>query len=124
MTPGTFNLNLYRGDSYRWAVNVWMDAAKTQPADLTGVTAKAEIRDKPAGVFIVAMACTVALPNTVDMVLDAEASSQVPAAGAWDLQLTWPSGDVGTILAGKVKVTADVTDSTPSSLREAVAVAV
>lgn len=111
MTPGGFPLTLYRGDSYRWSFVLWADAAKTAPADLTGVVAKAEIRDKPNGTKVVALTCHVNLPNTITAILDAASSVQLPLTGAWDLQLTYPDGQVATVLAGAVTVTPDVTDS-------------
>ena len=114
MTPGAFNLDLYRGDTYRWQFKFWNDADKTDPADLTGVTVKAEIRDKPQGTkLVVPMQTTVTAPNIVDMVLSAEDCKKLLAKGAWDLQLTYSGGDVVTVLAGNVAVMADVTDSAP-----------
>ena len=115
MTPGKFPLLLYRGDSYHWSFVLWTDTAKTVPADLTGVVAKAQIRDKPAGATIVATVCNVALPNTITMDLDAASSARLPPTGAWDLQLTYPNGDVATVLAGAVTTTPDVTDSAVAS---------
>jgi hypothetical protein len=113
MTPGKCPLSLYRGDTYAWRFVFWTDPEKTVPADLTGVLPKAEIRDKPGGAVIVPLACAVELPNVITAKLDATASALLPAAAAWDLQLTFPSGDVSTALAGPVAVTPDITDSTP-----------
>lgn len=110
MLPATYDLDLYRGDTARWQFKLWTDAAKTAPVDLTGVTAEATIRDKaPGGSISVAMACTVTQPNIIDMLLSSEQGRDLPAAGIWDLQLTYPSSDVVTILKGKVAVTQDVT---------------
>jgi hypothetical protein len=117
MTPGSFPLHLYRGDTYRWRFNLWTDTAGTVAADVSGVTAKAEIRDKPGGSAITQLTCTVESgegSSAVLVELTAEACHSLPAAGAWDLQLTYTSGDVATVLAGVVTVTADVTDSTGS----------
>jgi hypothetical protein len=115
MMPGAYPLTLYRGDSYHWLFTLWTDAGKTTPADLSGATAKAEIRNAPAGATIVSLVCTIptAAPhNVVDVKLTAAASAGLPATGVWDLQITYTaSGDVTTVLAGPVTVTADVTDS-------------
>jgi hypothetical protein len=116
MMPGPYSLVLYRGDTAHWRFILWLDTAKTQPADLTGATAKAQIRDKPAGAVIVELVCTVELPNVVVMDLDAAASSTLPPKGVWDLQMTYASGDIVTILAGSVTVTPDVTDSTAAAV--------
>lgn len=114
MIPGSYPLTLYRGDSGRWRFVLWTDALKRVPADLTDVVAKAEIREQAGGLTITPLQCTVELPNAVSMVLAAAASAQLPAMGAWDLQLTYPDGTVATVLAGSVSVIADVTDSTPA----------
>lgn len=111
MTPGSFPLALYRGDSYRWSFLLWTDTAKTIAADLVGVVAKAQIRDKPAGATVINMTCAIVQPNTVTMTLDAASSQTLPLVGVWDLQLTYAEGDVATVLAGGVTVTPDVTDS-------------
>jgi len=110
MIPSTYNLTLYRGDTDRWQFLLWADAEKTTPADLTGATASAMIRDKAVGgTFAMSLDCTVTVPNTVDMVLTSEASRDLPAKGVWDLQVTWASGDITSILKGTVSVTQDVT---------------
>jgi hypothetical protein len=117
MQPSPFSLNIYRGDSGRWRFAFFTDTANTQPADLTGVTAKSQIRDKPGGAQITNLICTVTLPNIVDVQLAATDSQLLPAKGAWDLQLTYVSGQVSTPAAGPVTVTPDVTDSIPGGLR-------
>lgn len=110
-TPGAYSLSLYRGDTYRWQFKLWDDADKTVPTDLTGVTPKAEIRDKPSGVVKASLACTIVVPNIIDALLSAADCGNLPAKGVWDLQLTYADGDIATVLAGSVDVTADVTDS-------------
>jgi len=118
MTPGNMPLNIYRGDTYHWRFTLWADANKTEPTDLTGVTVKSEIREKPSGTLITPMECTIELPNIIHLTLSADASGALPGKGAWDLQLTYDSGDVVTILAGDVVVTPDVTDSTRVASRK------
>lgn len=109
MTPGRLPLSLYRGDTYRWQFKLWLDTARTLPADLSGAFALAQIRDKAGGTLIVSMPCVVTVPNFVDMVLSATDSAKLPNSGAWDLQITYASGDVATVLGGPVNTTADVT---------------
>lgn len=113
MMPATLPLTLYRGDTARWQFKLWADTDKTEPVDLTDVTPKAEIRDKPSGTKISELACTVTLPNIIDASLEPAISRTLPAKGFWDLQLTYSSGDIATVLAGPVTVTPDITDSTP-----------
>jgi|SRR5215472_3406062 len=117
MQPAQLPLDLYRGDSQRIQVMLWTTpptgTTPGVPYDLTGVIAKSEIRDRPAGPLITPMTCTITLPNTINVFLAATDSHKLPAKGVWDLQLTFLSGDVNTPLAGPVTVTPDVTDSTP-----------
>jgi hypothetical protein len=111
MQPANFPLEIYRGDSSRMRVKLY-DADKN-PIDLTDIVAKSEIRDRPAGTVVVPLDCTITLPNIVEIVLTAANSSKLPVQGVWDLQLTYPNGGIKTPMAGLVKVTPDVTDSTP-----------
>jgi hypothetical protein len=117
MQPAQLSLDVYRGDSQRIQVKLWTTPPSTGipgvPYDLTGVTAKSEIRERPAGTSITAMTCTITLPNIINIFLAAADSHKLPAKGVWDLQLTFLDGEVQTPLAGPVTVTPDVTDSTP-----------
>ena len=120
MRPGTFPLNLYRGDTGRWLFRLWSDAEKTLPVDLAGNTAVAQIRDEVNGTLLVSMSCVISLPNIINMTLLATDSSTLPTdvpcqdvapytIGVWDLQLTYTGGDILTLLTGPVKVAGDVT---------------
>jgi hypothetical protein len=112
MSPGDLPLAIYRGDTYKWRFLVWADVDKTEAVDLAGVAVKSEIRNAPAGTEIIPLPCVITLPNIIDIELTAAVSRTLPASGVWDLQLTYSSGYVATILAGAVTVRADVTDST------------
>lgn len=116
MIPAKCPLTLYRGDTWSARFVFWADTAMSIPADLTGVAPKAEFRDRPGGAVIVPLVCAVELPNVITGSLDAASSARLPAAAAWDLQLTYGTGDVRTVLAGAVAVTPDVTDSTPATV--------
>lgn len=113
MRPAALNLELYRGDSYNWQFVLWSDTLKTVPVDLTGVTAKSEIRAASGSTPVMTLVCTVELPNIVHVKLPATAWTGIATRkGGWDLQLTYPGGDVVTVLAGTVTVTNDITEST------------
>lgn len=121
MTPGKYDLNLYRGDTYAWAFALWHDVDKTDPVDLSAATVAAQIRNKAGGDTIMDMSVeveAVAPYNTITARIEAETWDTAPGlgSGAWDLQVTYANGDVQTVLAGKVKVTADVTRVTAPAL--------
>ena len=103
-------MTLYRGDSYHWQLFVWLDAGKTEPLDLTDIDVAASMKDPKAG--IVPFDCT-KTGNQIDMVLSSGVCATLTVTSSpttlWDLQLTYPSGDVKTIIGGKVSVTGDVT---------------
>lgn len=113
--PGSYPLALYRGDSYTWQFRVWEDEAHTVPVDLTGATAAAEIRYTPGGTDILTLTCAVTAPNMIDVTLPASAWDTFPVkktgTPAWDLQVTFPGGEVVTYLAGPATLTSDITDS-------------
>ena len=116
MMPGAYALNIYQGDTHAWRFTLWQDVAKTTPVDLTGSAVKAEIRDRHAGLVIQPITLTVTLPNIIDALLTASETRTLIASGRWDLQLTDAEGWVSTILAGPVRVTSDITDSTGEPL--------
>lgn len=111
LKPGVFNLELYRGDSYALRFILWADDLKTDPLDLNGATVAAQIKDKVDGAIVVNLQCTPTLPNIVDVVITPAVYTSCPKKGVWDLQITHSSGAVHTAVAGKVSVTADVTNS-------------
>lgn len=108
MTPYYYPLTVYRGDSHRWQFVFWEDAAKIDPVDLIGVTVASAIRQ---GSTLTALSCVVT-GNAVDVVLTAYMSQTLEiVAGTWDLQFTYPSGEVQTPVSGDVHLRADVTGS-------------
>lgn len=112
MNPGKYDLNLYRGDTYSWRFRLWQDKDRTIPVDLAGSSAEAEIRDKINGSHFVDLDCVITLPNIIDMYLRADMWPCITGAGGvWDLEVTFADGEVKTQVAGKVTVTADVTNS-------------
>jgi hypothetical protein len=114
MRPGTYDMNLYRGDTYAWDFVCYITTGA--PSDLTGVTAKAEIRDKRGGTLLTALTCAITLPNKITVKLKTVAWTALTKASAvWDLQLTYADSDASiiTIITGNVAITGDVTDTVP-----------
>ena len=112
MTPGVYDLNLYRGDTYAWKFTLWQDAEKTLPVDLTGAVARAEIRNASGGTTVATLDCEITLPNVIDVRMTALMWEDAPSkGGGWDLEVTFLDGTVRTYVAGKVRVTGDITNS-------------
>lgn len=112
MRPAVYNLDLYRGDTYAWQFVLYTNSSMTTPADLTGVVAKAELRQTSGSTPIASLICDVEQPNKVNVNLTVLAWDTIAwSQGRWDLQLTYPAGEVITILKGEVTVTPDITDS-------------
>jgi hypothetical protein len=110
--PGSFDLDIYRGDTGRWSFLLWKDAAKTDAVDLTGAVPRAQVRAGMGGQVLVDLACSITPPNRVDAVLPAATSATLaPVRGYWDLEITYSDGNVSTVLSGRACVTADVTRS-------------
>jgi hypothetical protein len=112
MPPGVYNLDLYHGDTYSAQFVLWANAQKTQVADISGSTVKAEIRASSGGNVLTTLECDVVPPNKIDVRMPASDWTTWPvnvSKGVWDLQVTYPSGDISTVVAGSVSVTPDVT---------------
>ena len=110
--PGRYDLDLYRGDSYRWEFRLWDDAEATSPTDLSSAVVAAEIRLRSGGPTAVTLTCAVLLPNIVEMTFEpAFWANLLQPRGRWDMQVTFPGDVVRTVLVGCVTVTADITDS-------------
>jgi len=111
-TPANVTLSVYRGDSASWEFALWHDTGRTLPVDLTGVTPKAEIRDRHGGTLMLELPLTVTLPNVIEAGLSSDDSNKLTRhKGVWDLQLTLPDSTVATVIAGAVFITPSVTDS-------------
>lgn len=103
--PATVNLNLYAGDDVNLSIAV-TDNAGT-PADLTGYTAKAQIRataDAPTAKDFVAAVDA----DTVTLILTSAETTDMPVKGVWDCQITSTTGAVTTLCGGTVTTTPEV----------------
>jgi hypothetical protein len=105
--PGSYDLLLYRGDTWARRFRLWQDDAMTLPVDLTGSTVAAEYRANTNDTNAVAFDCAVTDPNIVDV--GWHTWVDCPLSGVWDMQVTFADGTITTYVAGRVRVTADVT---------------
>ena len=109
MALSTGDLSIYQGDDFAGVVTVRNEDGT--PADITGHTAKAQIRravadEEPA--VAVEIATAVTSPN-VTLAISHTVTATLSGAYVWDLQLTTPTGAVITVIRGKVKLTNEVT---------------
>jgi|SRR5215831_5361972 len=117
--PNAVDLTLYQGDD--WGANVVVSNPDLTAADLTGYTAQAQIRTGPADQQLTVAAeiqATVQLPNQVLLYLSHDQTTVLTGAlYYWDLQLTSGAGQIVTVLAGKVKMTQEVTREVAGAAR-------
>jgi hypothetical protein len=110
--PSNYDLIIYEGDALRFTVTV-KDSAGV-PVDLTGYTAKAQLKTNFADASPVDFDCTITTPETdgvVSVYLSPATTAALTAGSSyiWDFQLTSPDSDVRTYLAGDVTVVPEVT---------------
>lgn len=113
MKPAVYDLDVYKGDTCAFFVRLWektVDGVASNPVDLTGATAKAQIRIVPSALDVLAeFACEVTTnPGVVKLSLPATITSNL-SPGVWDLEITFADGVVQTYLKGNVSVTNEVT---------------
>lgn len=110
MAAAKADLNIYQGDDYAAVVSVLNEDMSA--ADLDGYAAQAQIRadvaDK-APVVVIDMVTAIESPNIVKLSVPHGQTASLEGRYSWDLQLVGPSGDITTVLAGKVIVTQEVT---------------
>lgn len=107
--PSNFDLVLYRGDYF--PLRITLKNPDNTVLNLTGYTAKASIRatydDPLAYNFTVAIT---AATGVIDITLPSTVSTTISAGSyIWDFQVTEPSGNVRTYIAGDVQVHDEVT---------------
>lgn len=104
--PAAVDLNIYAGDDLVLNIDVTDNAGAA--FDLTGYTAKAEIRATATDPTAVAFT-TGLTANTITLTLAAADSATAPAKGVWDVQVTSAGGAVTTLAGGRVTTYPGVT---------------
>jgi hypothetical protein len=106
------DLHVYQGSDYPATVEVFNEDGSA--ADLTGYTAKAQVRrdiaDKCADVA--AEIVVNIQPPLIHLSIPREVTETLCGRYVWDLDLIDSAGAVTTIMAGKVIVTQEVTRAT------------
>lgn len=109
--PTNADLLIYMGDDF--TMKIVISSADGKPADLTGMTAAAQIRGKASDespVYAEFVTAVDPATGTVTLTLDHDATRALPVQTlVWDAQLTSATGIIATVVRGYVQVLADVT---------------
>ena len=101
--PPRIDLALYQGDDFFLIV-------RCTGVILTAYTAKSQIRSTPGGPDVLAtFTATIPTADEVHLHLASVDATDLPAACAWDVQITDAAGVVTTLCYGNVAVTKEVT---------------
>ena len=109
--PPKTNITHYRGDSLVLQLRLWTDAGKTNPADLSEATVRAQVREESDDAEVAASFDVEVTGNTVVANLSPKSSRDLPAKGFWDIEVDWYSDDtsVQTVAGGGLVTQPDVT---------------
>lgn len=114
MLPVNQNLSIYKGDTFVYTFKLRTKTATGQPGayvDLTGCTAKAQIRASQDDATVMAEFATATGGTTgsVTLTLSPTQTAALTSNGVWDAQITFADGTVKTYLAGTTTVVKEVT---------------
>jgi hypothetical protein len=116
--PANKNISIYKGDTYILTFRLRTRDQYGNPSsyvDLTGCEGKAQIRKTEADAAIVAefevtLANQSTEPGKVTLKLTPEQTAVAALdSGVWDVQITFPDGEVRTYLRGSVTAIKEVT---------------
>ena len=108
---GDDSVTIHQGADWK-AEAAFADGETGEPADLTGYTARAQIRRKYADsepIVAAEIAVTFILPDRLLLSLGHDATEALSGRYVWDLDLIAPDGTISTPLAGPLIVTPEVT---------------
>jgi hypothetical protein len=121
MTAGVLDLNIEQGTTWERTVT-WSAGEPAVPVNLTGYTARAQLRAIPSGDLVATLDATILSPASsgqVKLALSAAASTAISVPGrssykdsircAWDLELTDAAGRVTRLLNGYAYISPEVT---------------
>lgn len=109
--PSTYNLQIYQGSYF---LRKFVYKINGSPADLTGYTARAQIRSSYAGAILATPTITIPTPTNGTIIFEIPATTTAAltaSGGVWDMELVPPSGEdkVTRLVQGIVSISPEVT---------------
>lgn len=107
--PSNYDLVLYRGDYF--STSVVIKDSTGSVINLTGYTAKCSIKSNFSSVSSFDAVCSITpLSGLVEITFPSSVTGDIAAGNyVWDFEVTNPSGNVRTYIAGDVTVYGEVT---------------
>lgn len=107
--PARLDLRFVAGDSF--SRTIALKDENGDPIDLTGLTGRAQIRNRPNGDLLADFTVSIPTPanGEITFSLDTTQTRALPGKGVWDLELDGGATNTHTIVSGDVKVIPDVT---------------
>lgn len=109
--PKNYDISIYEGDTFEFTITI-KDASNVV-VNLTGYTAKAQLKKSFSDPSPIDFTCTISAPLTgvVNVMLPASTTASLIPGDPYiyDVQLTAPNGTVRTYLAGDATVIPEVT---------------
>ena len=111
--PAKLDIDIYQGDTFELIFRLKTPAGSY--VNLTGATAKAQVRATAATTSVLAEFTASVLTQTGDtlggvkLLLSSAQTTLLNANGAWDVQVTFSDGTVKTYLAGTVTLIKEIT---------------
>lgn len=105
--PLAVDLVLYQGDDFTLLLEV--STPEDEPADLTGASARSQIRVTPPAQEVSAEFSTSIEQNVIYLHLPNQEAAKLAGHFAWDCKVQYADGQITTLAAGNVTATANVT---------------
>ena len=117
MTPAKLDLTIYKGTTFRKGFQ-WKIQSTDLPMDLTGCTIKMQVKEGACSEVPLIELTTangkIVIESAIDgkwiiEILSADTATLNPIRYVYDMDITFPSGDVFTVTSGIIKVIEQVT---------------
>lgn len=116
MAASKLKLEINQGATFRQRLT-WMTGTPATPVDLTGYTARMQVREEIAAAAVLVELTTEndgitlgGATGTVDLYISAVATAAFAwESGVYDIEMVAPNGDVKRLVAGSVAVSPEVT---------------